>query len=320
MKTQGWTGLLAGLGLAAGLLCAVAGCDGEDSSLAPYEGAGRELSAVSVEESTLVPRINWLGGYATVLGVNKGKRAVLDASLVWLVSRPADALSYPVKYGTLPSGGQDLTGSYGGTVSPTLVEDTTYTYWVMKAEAWSQVSQKPNRTLLVDSSVTGVLTERNDTVLVNPLYLAEVTERLDLYINVKSVQTRGQLCDLQVYSTDSTSQLWVTYRVKQAGVTDTMIAAIGVVQGGQYSVNAIRWEMISEDLSITPPVYYKNNVISSPIRMGVERAGTKTFTFYPAGGLERGKQYYLWVASKEWDGVNRLRSTPYYAFATFDVW
>jgi hypothetical protein len=54
--------------------------------------------------------------------------------------------------------------------------------------------------------------------------------------------------------------------------------------------------------------------------MGDEVPGAKTFTPFPPGGLTKGKQYYLWIANKDWDGVNRTRSTSNYAFATFLVW
>ena len=99
-----------------------------------------------------------------------------------------------------------------------------------------------------------------------------------------------------------------------------MIAAIGLTEGSQYDVNTVTWELISEDLSVQPPVYFKNNVIPSPLRMGDEVPGAVSFTTYPAAGLTRGKQYYLWIANKNWDGVNRGRSTDNYAFATFFVW
>lgn len=320
MKTQDWAGFLSGPALGALLLWGGSGCESEDSALAPYTGGERTLSTVTIEDSSLVPRITWLGGYATVLAVNMGARASLDPTLVWLVSKPADALSYPVKYGTLPSGAQDLTGQYGGTVSPTLVEDTTYTYSVIKAEAWAQISQLPNRPILVDSTVTGILTERNDTVLVNPLYLTTLTRRLDLYINVKEVKPFGRLARIEVFQSDTTDRLLVNWTITQAGLTDSLIAATGLTEGSQYDVNTVTWELISEDLSVQPPVYFKNNVIRSPLRMGDEVPGAQQFTVYPAGGLTRGKQYYLWIANKDWDGVNRTRSTSNYAFATFIVW
>ena len=320
MKTHDWTGLLSGLALAATLVWAIPGCDSDDSTLAPYAGGGRAMSSITVEESTLVPRISWLGGYATVLAVNMGTRSVLDPTLVWLVGKTGDALSYPVKYGTLPSGAQDLTGQFGGAVSPTLVEDTTYTYSVIKSEAWSLISQRPGMPIVVDSTVTGVLTERNDSLFVNPLYLTQATIRTDLFINVKEVKPFGRLGRLEVFASDTTNRLLVKWTITQSGVTDSLIAAIGLTKGSQYDINTVTWELISEDLTVTPPVYFKNNVIRSPLRMGDEVPGAVQFTVYPANGLDRGTQYYLWIANKDWDGVNRTRSTSNYAFATFIVW
>jgi hypothetical protein len=320
MKTQRRTGIPSTLALTAALIWAGPGCESEDSTLAPYAGGERTLSTITIEDSTLVPRITWLGGYATVLAVNKGSRASLDPTLVWLVSKTADALSYPVKYGTLPSGAQDLTGQYGGSVSSTLAEDTTYTYSVIKAEAWSLISQRPGMPIVVDSTVTGVLTERNDSVFVNPLYMTQTTIRTDLFINVKEVKPFGRLGRLEVFASDTTNRLLVTWTITQSGLTDSLIAAIGLTRGSQYDINSVTWELISEDLTVTPPVYFKNNVIRSPLRMGDEVQGAVQFTVYPANGLDRGTQYYLWIANKDWDGVNRTRSTSNYAFATFIVW
>lgn len=320
MKTHDWTRFPLGLVLAATLLWAAPGCDNEEAPLAPYAGGGRTMSSITVEDSTLVPRITWLGGYATVLAVNRGAGASLDPTLVWLVSKAGDALSYPVKYGALPSGAQDLTGQFGGTVSPTLVEDTTYTYSVIKADAWSLISQRPNRPVVVDSSVSGILTERNDTIFVSPLYLTQTTSRMDLFINLKEVKPFGRLGRLEVVASDTTNRLLVRWTITQSGVTDSLIAAIGLTKGSQYDIGTVAWELISEDLTVTPPVYFKNNVIRSPLRMGDEVPGAVQFTVYPAGGLDRGTQYYLWIANKDWDGVNRTRSTSNYAFATFIVW
>jgi hypothetical protein len=47
---------------------------------------------------------------------------------------------------------------------------------------------------------------------------------------------------------------------------------------------------------------------------------TKHIIFEGISVDEKGKQYYLWIANKDWDGVNRTRSTSNYAFATFLVW
>jgi hypothetical protein len=78
--------------------------------------------------------------------------------------------------------------------------------------------------------------------------------------------------------------------------------------------------MISEEVQPDTTIYWKNNVIRSPIQMGDHVPGTATFAEYPAGGLQRGKQYYIWIANKDWDQQTRLRSTPNYAFATFQVY
>jgi hypothetical protein len=61
----------------------------------------------------------------------------------------------------------------------------------------------------------------------------------------------------------------------------------------------------------------KHNVISPPLLSGQQLNNTKEFVEYPVEGLQRNKTYYVWIANKDWNGVGRLRATPYYAYATF---
>jgi hypothetical protein len=53
---------------------------------------------------------------------------------------------------------------------------------------------------------------------------------------------------------------------------------------------------------------------------GQEFPETFVFTEYPAGGLKRNTDYYVWIANKNWDGENRQRFTLYYAYATFSTY
>jgi hypothetical protein len=85
-------------------------------------------------------------------------------------------------------------------------------------------------------------------------------------------------------------------------------------------LNARVWEVISANVLPDSTIYWKNDVITSPFRLGQSFPGTTVFVVYPAAGLKRNQQYYLWFANKYWDQTTRLRSTPNYGFATFTVW
>jgi hypothetical protein len=296
------------------------GCTDSEGPLLPYAGGGRVLSTLTIEAGTFTPQITWLGGYSTVLGVNRGTRAVLDSTLVWLVNQSGNALRFPSRVGSLPAGAANLTTTFGGVPVARLTEDQEYTFWIMKDEAWAQVQQRPHKVIVVDSLAATMVTERHDTVFVAASQFSSATIRLDLYINIRNLATFGRLGVLGVTQSDTTNRLEVTLQITQSGVTDSLLSAIGITNGNAYDINDIKWELISEDASVTPPVYFKNNVIRLPLRMGTSVAGAHTFTAYPASGLTRGKQYYLWVANKSWDGQARTRSTANYAFAIFDVW
>ncbi|MRR13465.1 hypothetical protein EG835_13655, partial [bacterium] len=79
------------------------GCTSEeDSVLAPYATRGG-LSGVTVEEQVLVPKVTWLGGYVSVFGVNRGRKATLDSTLIALAYQSGDLLKFPFTFGTLPA-------------------------------------------------------------------------------------------------------------------------------------------------------------------------------------------------------------------------
>jgi hypothetical protein len=305
------------------------GCTKESGDvLAPYGGAGRPLSKIVVQDSTFAPRVTWLGGYVSVFAINKGKTAKLDSTLVWLIYMGNNAITYPVTLNSLPPGAQDLTASYGGHTVTRLSEDVEYTYWVLKDEAWAEVSAHPGKPIAVDTLTSSGVKFVNDTVVVSHASLTVESKTTDVYINIKDLVAYGRLVTdvntfqtyLNVKASDTCNQPVVTWTVKQAGVTDQNIAAIGICAGGEYQVSQSVWEMISKDVQPDTVIYWKNNVISSPIRMGTEVAGTETFKQYPIEGLHRGESYYLWIANKDWDQKSRIRSAKYYAYATFNVW
>ena len=115
-------------------------CSENDNGLAPYTGSPK-LSTVKVEEGTFMPKITWLGGYASVIGANIGENAILDTSIVWLIKSNGNDLKYPLQFGAVPSGAQNIIGEVNGKAKSQLNEDNTYTYWVVKDYMWEQISK-----------------------------------------------------------------------------------------------------------------------------------------------------------------------------------
>ena len=302
------------------LLLAFATCTKQSGPLAPYASSDRPLSGLAVQESVYTPAVRWIGGYVTVLGVNVGSRAALDTTLVELIYAPANSLKYPVTIGTLPAGAQNIAAQYGGQNVSRLTEDNVYTFWVMKDEAWSAASSLRNRPIIADTTAAAPLVNRNDTLVASAMEFVSVTSRLDVYINIKDVLVYGRLMDdITVTQSDSSNMPVVTFTIAQ-GIADSGVSAVGICSGEQYNVNSRAWEVISADVRSDTTIYWKNDVVRSPLRMGQSFPGTATFVVYPAEGLKRNQQYYLWFANKNWDQTTRLRSTPNYGFATFYVW
>lgn len=310
-----WRGLVAG-----GVFALALACGGDENPLAPYAGQP-VVSDIVVEGGTLTPKITWLGGYVSALGINRGSEAALDSSLVWLIHAGGNGIRYPVNFGQIPPGAQDLTSQYGGASLDRLVEDDTYTYWVIKEDVWSQVSANVNKSLRVDQSLTAATIEvDNDTVFVNSRSHAQQIQAIDLFVNVSEVRPTGRLGVIDVRQSSDSNNPIVSWMIIQPGVTDTLIAALGVVNAQQYQAAGNTWEVWSEESSGGQPVYGKKNVIQGPVIMGQSLAETRIFVEYPAAGLERNQDYYIWIASKDWDGQRRLNSTNFYAHATFHTW
>ena len=304
--------VLAGVGLS------LFACGEDQNPLAPYQGQ-RQMSQVVVEANSYVPRVTWVGGYVSVIGVNRDTVAALNSSLVWLIHTNGDDIHYPVTFGQTPAGAQDLTSQFGGQKIDRLEEDNVYTFWVLKAEAWSQVSANANKRLVVDQGSASVAV-RADTVFVSPSFHAQTTEPLDVYVNIKNFRSFGRLATLTLQQTNTSNDPIIRWTIVQAGVTDSLVAAMGLADGTAYVPDAVVWETWSRDDVGGQTIYGKNNVISQPVIMGQLLAGTQVFHDYPAQGLERDKDYYVWIANKDWDGVRHGRTVNSYAYATFQTY
>lgn len=304
----------------AGILALALACGDDESPLAPYAGQP-VMSDIAVEGGTLTPKLTWLGGYVTALGINRGPVAALDSTLVWLIHAGDNNIHYPVTYGQVPTGAQDLTAQYGGKRLDQLEEDLGYTFWVLKEEAWKSLASSANKQLRVNTGAAAAPVEtRGDTVFIHPLSHTQKGDTIDVFVNVKEVKPTGRLGVINVRQSRDSNNPIITWQIIQSGVTDTLLAALGLVNAQQYQVTGNLWEVWSEESSGGQPVYGKKNVIRAPVTMGQPISTTHVFAEYPARGLERNKDYYVWIANKDWDGRRRLNSTNFYAHATFRTW
>lgn len=293
-------------------------CSEEDNGVAPYVGSP-DMSTIVVEAESFQPKITWVGGYASVLGVNKGTRAILDSSLVWLIKTDGNNLRYPVKFGTLPSGANDLTAQFGGTVIDSLNEDEDYTFWVMQQEGWDKLSSETGKVFIADTNLAeGQIVSELDSVYVSTSFFTGISKRLDVFINIEGLSSFGQLGIISVEATRSNRPI-INWEITQEGVEDTLISVIGICEGNQYNPGTTIWEVYSESEENGNTVYGAANVIKAPLNVGDSLAQTMAFVPFDMEGLERNKTYYIWIANNLWGGEGRLRFEPGYAYAIFNV-
>lgn len=293
-------------------------CSEEDDGLAPYTGS-TNMSGVTVQDSSYNPKITWIGGYASVLAINYGSRAALDSTLVFLIYKSGNDIRYPVTFGDVPAGAQNLTLQYGGTSVDSLTEDSTYTFWVMKEEEWNQISLMNNAILVYDSTLSSSLQVDGDTIRLSGKGYTQQVKELDVYIDINNVSAVGRLGVLSVEETNITNSPIIRWTINQAGITDTSIAAMGIVEGSQFNPDTEVWSVYSLSDSAGQTQFGKINIIDPPVTLGQAISGTQVFVEYPAGGLKKNATYYVWIANRFWDGEGRLRVTNYYAYATFST-
>lgn len=304
----------------AGFAALVSSCEQGGEGVAPYAGTNRPIANLSIQDSTFSPRIAWTGGYVTAIGVNRGSTAILDSTLVWLAHGAGNTLSFPITFGSAPPGIQDLTSQYGGQKADSLSEDESYTFWILEQDVWSVISTTPGKPIKLDSLLTSSAELRSDTFFVSPQSHTQRTLNLDVFVNIRNVLPRGRLALLDVQKTEGDNNIRVSYTIIEAGVTDTAVAAVGLVEGSSYSVSLVVWEVLSTEIVGDSTLYWTRNTIRSPFNVGQVLPETDTFVEFPPRGLERNRTYYLWIANKNWDQRNRFRSTSGYAFLTFETW
>lgn len=297
------------------LTLTIASSCSEDNTLAPYVGSPG-MSKISIESGTTTPRINWIGGYVTVLGVNKGNYPALDSSLIWLIYLSGDQIKYPVKYGQLPGGAQDITSNYGGIFQSELIEDSSYSFWVMKEADWNQISTQQNKVLSLDTAITSIVID-GDTINLPAKNYTQLISPLDNYINIDADPSRGQLANIFIQQPTTDNNPIISWIIKQNGVTDSLISVIGICESFQFESNKLTWQVYSVQDSGGTTYYGKKNVIPSPLKTGDQFAETFVFVEYPATGLKRNQQYYLYIANKDWDGEDYTITADYFCYVRF---
>lgn len=303
-------------------LILIIGCNDKSDPIAAYSGDSM-LQQISIEKNSYNPKITWLGGYVSTLAVNKGNEAKVDSTLIWMVHAANNNVTYPATYGIVKSLEESLTELYGGMVQTNLEEDNLYTFWAAKENLWNILATNTNKTIVIDN----LLTEDEINLSVDSIYVSlksysQITYSLDVFLNLdeSSIQNRGRLGTIFVAQTDTSNNLNITWEFVDQSITDLNISAIGICEGQQFDINMQVWDMYSLEQVGGENIYGSINLISQPLSLGDLIEGTSVFNEFPSEGLERNKNYYLWIATKDWDGESRGRTANGYATINFSTW
>ncbi len=265
-----------GLGILACLATVLAGCDSTGGPLADYEGE-RPLILNRVTQSA-TSDVQWLGGRVAAVGVNRGDRAALDSTLVWIKRAEDNSIS---SHATVGEGGDDdFVRTVGGEPVTSLSDGETYTIWLATTEA---------------------LEAGLDTTRLNEHAFVDTTVTMRLVLLGRS----GGDPSLNFSATISLNErLTGTSYVLQWEPTDLAFRQIAIRNSSTGGFTDLVWHAVVPDAE--PPS------ISSPVVIGQVPEGAQQAVEFT--GFEP-STYTLWMVTDNWTGQFGPRA-PGYAFFT----
>ncbi len=252
--------------------------------LAPYKGE-RPLILLQITKN-YTPDIQWLGGRVAAVGVNKGDKAGLESSLIWLMTADENSIGSYVTYGTNSNTAKIL--EYGGIPEDSLKHEVEYTYWLAEKSAFDAA---------LDSTQ---LNEHNfiDTTFTMDLYLdgraggERLGNKLVVTISIRREQTLLE----EIFTLD-----W-----EPRDIPFRRIAIREDASSGAFT--DLIWDVSTPD-SIEDNIY-------PPVIIGEPPEGTIETIAWPETGFKRNVVYFLWIANNKWDGQSFNRTAPGYAWFT----
>lgn len=251
------------------------GCDGADNPLADYQGE-RPLIIQRVTQS-FAPDVQWVGGRVAAIGINRGERAALDSTLVWIHQVDGDQISAPVFVRDVLDA--DIVESFGGAPTDSLDADQTYTVWLATAEA---------------------LSAQLDTTLVDEHSFADSTFTTRYLLNGRSfggVSVEFRIFRDQRLTSDRYTATWTPADQAFRRV------AINNATVGSFNTSTLIWHIVLPD--------DQEDSIRSPLVIG--STPEDAIVAVEWDGFGQGAHTF-WAATDQWDGQSFGFRTPGYAF------
>jgi hypothetical protein len=251
------------------VLANVISCSVEENPLRPYDG-DRPLILLNVTQN-FTPDVQWVGGRVAAVGVNRGDKAGLDETLVWIRRSSDDDIGSYVKVG--PGGDPSFVTSVGGTPTEALADGQQYTFWIATAEAMAAnlASGAVNGHSFTDTTVT------INTVLRGQLGGERIAGTTTPRASMRMVRNETLMEDQFILE-------WTP--------ADFPVRQIAVRQATTGGWTDLIWHVVLPD-------DVADN-ITSPVILGSVPEGAQEAIAWPSGGFELGKVYTIWMTNQEW--------------------
>lgn len=256
-------------------LVSLASCDGVSDALAPYEGH-RPFELIKITQS-YAPDIQWVGGRVAAVGVNRGDRAALDSTLLWVRTAPGDDIDSYVTVGQETD--EDFIRQRGGTPLDSLPADAELTFWFATQEA-------------LDAGLDTTRLDAHDFLDTTFTFNYELRGRLRTQENVTVRVFRDQKL-----LSDRLLILW-----EPASFAFDQVA---LRRSSQPGFEDLVWHVQKGTSSALVAPLFTNDLPS----------GAEVLVEWPAEGLEP-TTYTLWMTAPNWDRTFGIRANGL-AYITF---
>ena len=252
-------------------------CRGDqDNPLAAYEG-NRPLSFQRVTQS-YHPDIQWIGGRVAAVGVNRGNKAALDSTLIWIETATTDAIGPVSTVGLRPD--VATVRKYKGTPVDSLANETEYTFWIAEKSVFDGTLSPSLRTPFSFRDTTFAI----NVFFTSPMQWGE-RDPSDPFgdrplVTISIVRDEKLTGDKFIVSWTPDS---IAFR------------RIGIRKGSYPGFTDLVWHVFLPD---SVP-----DKIRPPISVPTPPSGAGVAVDWPAEGFEKGTVYFLWMVRTGWKSM-----------------
>jgi hypothetical protein len=248
----------------------------QENPLAAYEG-DRPLSFQRVTQS-YHPDIQWLGGRVAAVGVNRGSKAALDSTLVWIQTSATDMIG-PVSTVGLHADAATVR-KYRGIPVDSLENETKYTFWIAEKAVFDGA---------LNSTLRTPFSFRDTSFTINVLFTSP------MQWGERDPSDPFEERPLVTFSIVRDEKL-TGDRFIVSWTPDTVaFRRIGIRKGSYPAFTDLVWHVFLPD---SVP-----DKIRPPICVPTPPSGAGVAVDWPSEGFEKGTVYFLWMVRTGWKSM-----------------